>query len=131
MTVKSDGTVLKKPEALVDDGTRASSVVLTMSEVTKCMVGRLAWGVIAARSVLIETSILVDSKLELDDCANVMVGATTTADVLSGSVNRKTDVLIDSKPKLGDCTSDALSVHAHVELVSVQKLVQTSNSRIA
>lgn len=107
-----------------------------MSEVTKCIVGTLAWDVITALSVLIETDIVMDSKLELDECASddalVMVGATSiTSDVLSGYGNIKTDVLIDSKLKLGDCTSDPLSVHAHVELVSVQKLVQTSNSRIA
>lgn len=106
-----------------------------MSEVTKCIVGTLAWDVITALSVLIETDIVMDSKLELDECASdalVIVGATSiTSDVLSGYGNVKTDVLIDSKLKLGDCTSDPLSVHAHVELVSVQKLVQTSNSRIA
>lgn len=85
--------------------------------------------------MLRETDVVMDSKLELDECASdalVVVGATNTADVLSELVIGKTDVLVDSNwLGLSDCTSDALSVHAHVELVSVQKLVQTSNSRMA
>lgn len=47
MTVKSDVPVLKKPEALVDDGTVGSSV-LTVSEATKCIVTTLDWDVIVA-----------------------------------------------------------------------------------